>query len=171
MTAKIRPATREDARAIAQVHVASWRWAYRDLLPQHVLAELSVDARGAMWRSLLVVPDDGTVVLVSIEDGAIVGFASAGPSRDADASRDTAEVFTLYLLEHATGRGIGRALFTSLVDAVRAAGFARARLWVLRGNHRTRRFYEAAGWRPDGIEDRYEVGGVAFPEIRYGIEF
>jgi len=41
----IRPATPEDARAIAEVHVASWRYAYRGLLPDDVLDRLSVEER------------------------------------------------------------------------------------------------------------------------------
>ena len=41
----IREATPDDARAIAEVHVASWRWAYRGDLPAEFLDGLSVDDR------------------------------------------------------------------------------------------------------------------------------
>lgn len=40
-------------------------------------------------------------------------------------------------------------------------------LWVLKGNARARRFYERAGFRPDGAEEPFEVEGVAVPEVRY----
>jgi hypothetical protein len=46
----IRKATPEDARAIAEVHVKSWRAAYRDLLPQDFLQGLSVDRREQQWQ-------------------------------------------------------------------------------------------------------------------------
>jgi RimJ/RimL family protein N-acetyltransferase len=38
---------------------------------------------------------------------------------------------------------------------------------VLEANPRARRFYERAGWRPDGARKHYERWGVTAPEIRY----
>jgi ribosomal protein S18 acetylase RimI-like enzyme len=165
----IRPATLEDAEEIAEVHVASWRWAYRGLMPSEVLDGLSRDRRRDMWRSLLSVPDPRSVVLVAVQDGAIVGFASAGSARDARSST-TSEVFAIYLLEHATGRGIGRRLFEDLLRRLRELGYTRATLSVLATNALARRFYEAAGWKVDGAEDGYEVGGVRLPEVRYAVD-
>ena len=43
MSVTIRAAIPDDARAIAEVHVASWRWAYRDDLPEDTIASRSVD--------------------------------------------------------------------------------------------------------------------------------
>jgi RimJ/RimL family protein N-acetyltransferase len=54
---------------------------------------------------------------------------------------------------------------------MRSAGFRRATLWVIEENVEARRFYEAAGWRPDGLSKRGPMGG--FPglpvvnEVRY----
>ena len=54
---------------------------------------------------------------------------------------------------------------------MRSAGFRRATLWVIEENAEARRFYEAAGWRPDGLAKRGPMGG--FPglpvvnEVRY----
>ncbi|WP_317876583.1 hypothetical protein [Streptomyces sp. SR27] len=38
---------------------------------------------------------------------------------------------------------------------------------MLAGNARGRRFYEAAGWRPDGAVAAEETGGVMLDELRY----
>jgi RimJ/RimL family protein N-acetyltransferase len=46
-------------------------------------------------------------------------------------------------------------------------GFLNAVLWVLPGNARARRFYEAAGWTLDGFERTAEVMGIVVPELRY----
>lgn len=43
---KVRMATPEDVRSIAEIHVAAWRAAYRDLMPQAFLDQVSVDKRG-----------------------------------------------------------------------------------------------------------------------------
>ena len=49
----IRPAVIHDARAIAQVHVESWKSTYRGILPEALLDGLSVEKREASWRELL----------------------------------------------------------------------------------------------------------------------
>ena len=56
MPVTVRDATVDDARAIAEVHVASWRWAYRGQLPDDLLDGLSVDDPTAveLVRAVLV---------------------------------------------------------------------------------------------------------------------
>ena len=114
----IREATSDDARAIAEVHVASWRWAYRGDLPAEFLDGLTVDDREREWREWLT-PEQGAGTLVALEGG-VIGFCSFGPSRDYDADQ-------LHLPRSAdlpAGRGrrprIGRDLFASANDRLRA---------------------------------------------------
>jgi hypothetical protein len=45
----VRRAEPQDAPAVARVHVASWRQAYRGLLPQEYLDSLSIEARTTTW--------------------------------------------------------------------------------------------------------------------------
>jgi hypothetical protein len=58
----IRRATINDARAIAEVHVKSWQVAYRGLLPEDFLQNLSVERREEQWRRALQNPEQ--VILV-----------------------------------------------------------------------------------------------------------
>ncbi|NUK37491.1 GNAT family N-acetyltransferase, partial [Streptomyces lunaelactis] len=58
-------------------------------------------------------------------------------------------------------------LMTELTGRAVADGFAGMLLWVLKENDRARRFYEKAGFAPDGAEEPFEVDGVAVPEVRY----
>jgi RimJ/RimL family protein N-acetyltransferase len=162
----IREATPDDARAIAEVHVASWRWAYRGELPAEFLDGLTVDDREREWHEWLT-PEQGAGTLVALEGGAVVGFCSFGPSRDDDADEQTAEVRTIYLREEVAGRGVGRDLFASANDRLRDLGYRRATLWVMSSNERSRRFYERAGWSWDGRTSahRFDCGNV--PIVRY----
>ena len=100
----------------------------------------------------------------------MVGFSETGPPRDKDVVPGTAELFMIYLAEEAAGKGVGRALFAHAVDDLRAREFERAVLWVLDTNARARRFYEAAGWRPDGVTKTETRGNAELREVRYAID-
>lgn len=66
----VRPASTADARAIAAVHVASWRAAYQSMLPADYLASLSVTEREARWTQTL--SDGPARVLVALTGGRLV---------------------------------------------------------------------------------------------------
>ena len=157
---QVRPATLQDAKAIATVHVHSWQSVYRGLMPDDLLDTLSVERRAAAWRSIMQA-DVGWNALLVLEDGeGIEGFAHVCAARFAGAPLQTGEITALYLEPASWGRGAGRALMDAAVQCLAAAGFADAILWVLAGNERARRFYEAAGWTCDGAEKSERVGDV-----------
>jgi GNAT superfamily N-acetyltransferase len=56
----------------------------------------------------------------------------------------------LYVRPEWWGSGVAGELHDRAVAALREAGVATARLWVLEANGRARRFYERRGWAPDG---------------------
>ena len=89
----IRRARVTDAAAIARVHVQSWREAYRGIVPDGYLDQLSVaGARAPMAAQLR----RGTWAFVAEWEQRIVGFASGGLSR---ARRDVSgELYLLYVL-------------------------------------------------------------------------
>lgn len=166
---RVRRARREDAGPIADVHVRTWQAAYRGQMPDDLLDHLDREGRARMWAEDIEVPEDRRVrVWVADADGRVVGFVATGPSRDDDADRGAvAEVYAIYLLPEHWGQGIGRALLERAVAGMRDDGFAAATLWVLDTNARTRRFYEAAGWRTDGTTKTEEIGDFAAHEVRY----
>ena len=164
---RIRLATVEDARAIAEVHVASWRDTYRGLLPDRYLDRLSVDEREAQRREILEDPSGEWGTLVAEEDGRVIGFAAFGPSRDDDAPPGTGEIPAIYVAPEVVGTGVGRELFAEANAAMREAGFTRATLWVLEVNDRARRFYERAGWTWDGSTSSHDFDCANEPVVRY----
>jgi hypothetical protein len=62
----VRPAVQADARSIAEVHVETWRVAYRGQVPADYLESLSVDQRESMWRAMLA--ETGTLTFVLEHD-------------------------------------------------------------------------------------------------------
>jgi len=155
----------EDARAIAEVHVASWRQAYAEQLPPAYLASLSVTDRETMWRELLQA--GRAQVLVAQSGESIVGFAAFGACRDDEPPAGRMELWALYLAPPVWSRGIGRALWQAVEAQLRAQHAASVSLWVIESNERARRFYSAAGFELDsGAQNTFTLGGVELRELR-----
>lgn len=168
---RTRPATVSDAAALADIHVRTWQDTYRGFVPDDYLSALAPVRWRPFWQDRLrdQAPPSGTTVLVQADGGRPIGFVSFGPARTGSAP-STGEIFALYVLpQHQRGGG-GRLLMAAGLDALRAAGFDRAVLWVLDGNARARRFYEDGGWRPDGVVKRDESRGFPLVQVRYGLE-
>jgi ribosomal protein S18 acetylase RimI-like enzyme len=164
---RIREAELPDARGIAEIHVRAWRAAYRGQLPDEYLDGLSVEERLSQHEWTIRNPRETWRLWVAEDDGSVVGFAVTGPSEDADADDSTGEVYAIYLDPDRVGTGIGRRLFEHAVEDLGARGFATATLWVLEANERARRFYERAGWRPDGTTSSERFDCAMRPTVRY----
>ena len=104
-TILVRPATVDDAAAIARVHVQSWREAYAGRMPADFLASLDEARFARNWENILA--DGVTDAFVAERDGEVVGWATAGPGRDDDAPRPR-ELEGIYLLAAAHGSGAGQ---------------------------------------------------------------
>ena len=160
----IRPGRPDDAEAIARTHVATWKTAYRGLLPDQMLDALKHEDRVPRWFDALGNP--ANFVLVAEAEGEVVGFLAARRSSD-DESSETGELDAIYILESFAGRGIGTGMMEQSDQWMRDRGFTRAVLWVLPTNLRTRRFYESHGWVDDGAEKTLHTHGGSVPALRY----
>ncbi|MEP7122998.1 MAG: GNAT family N-acetyltransferase [Byssovorax sp.] len=165
----IRRARLLDASAMAVVHVESWRAAYAGLVPAVVLNGLSVGARAASWTRILEGREaDGSRAWVAVLEGRVVGFISAGPTRDADDHRrKVGEIYAIYLVPTAWGHGVGGELLRVAEDDLSERGYRAATIWVLAGNTRARRFYAQCGYDADGGTQGEKVGPAVLPSVRY----
>ena len=157
----IRRAALEDASAIAQIHVHTWRVAYAGIVPADFLASLSEEKRTTSWRQQLT--DGQTEILVAVENGTMTGWVSAGPSRDAD-KKDELEIYAIYVSPEHWGRKVGRHLMGGIEEALPDA--PDITLWVLRDNQNAISFYEKMGYRHDGTDKEIQLGGAKLTEIR-----
>jgi ribosomal protein S18 acetylase RimI-like enzyme len=165
----VRHAKREDAARIAEIHVRSWQSAYRGLIPQDYLDGLDPAAGIGRWAEAIeqIDPARGGVLVVVGAAGQVAGFANFCASRDEDAGADDGEVRAIYLSPECWGLGHGRMLMAATLEYLAAIAYAKVTLWVLDSNTRARRFYEAAGFRPDGAVKVDDSHGFALRELRY----
>lgn len=165
LTPSIRPARPDDAPAIAAVHVASWREAYRDVVSPEYLGSLSEEDSAATWLDAIGRAGGSRRVVVAEIEGDVVGFASWGPSRDEDADRTTQEIYAIYLEPESWGHGVARELMRTVLGEV--GDGSPVTLWVLAENARARHFYRRHGFTTDGVERMEQRGGDAYLEVRY----
>lgn len=165
----VREAHLGDARAIAEVSVASRRWSYRDLVTDADLRALSVEATTADFADGLAGLPSGGAVFVAERTGRVVGYAYVLPSPDADVPAKTCELGSIYVTEEVAGTDVAPALMDAAIEHARATGHKILTLWVRVENGRARRFYEKNGMRPDGVgrSRPHDVLPTEMHEIRY----
>jgi len=159
---QVRPATGSDADAIARVQERGWQVAYRHVFPAEEL-DRGGFIQPVRWRERLERPPAGWATFVVERGGTVVGFTSVGPSRD---QRGLGELYAIYVDPDEWSTGAGRALIERAEEQLRGT-YAEVALWVLEDNPRARRFYERAGWTPDGSRKAEARWGVRAPEVRY----
>jgi len=174
----VRAASPADAEVLARIRVASWRAAYRGLLPDPVLDGMDEAAETRRWASGLAELTAGAAEPTATDPFALLGcdaagqpqgYVIAGPYRDDDqppAGPSTGEVYALYVEPTAWGRGFGTALIRAAVGRLEVAGYRAAALWVLETNVGARGFYESQGWILDGVTGQCRES-VGAPEVRY----
>jgi GNAT superfamily N-acetyltransferase len=139
----VRPATKKDAAAIAEMFLSGDLEAW-GLAPDEMPAEMKP-------------PKLHGGELVAEDDEGIVGFAVI----------KDCEIDILFTHPRAWGRGAGRALLVAAEDALREAHCGEVALWTEERNANARRIYQASGWRKT-TELRERVwNGTTMRELRY----
>lgn len=162
---QVRPATLRDAKAIAEIHVAAWQDAYKDLLPAATLDGISVQKRQAFWREAIDYAEPQ--VLVAHLDNQIMGFAGFDRSRDKGTPATTGEIWAIYASPIHWDKGVGLALWDAARDGLQEEGCTKVTLWTYLRNERALRFFELAGFKRElGSVKTTEVGGARLEELR-----
>lgn len=158
---RVREALPADAEALGAVHYRAWMETYTGLIDPVYLQSMSAEKSAAMFRK-----QSCREILAAEADGRVVGFCGYGVARDADAPAGFGEIRGIYVLRAYQRCGIGKSLLASAAEALRAQGFRKAYLWVLRENDRAIRFYERNGFQFDGAE-KTDIRAVPVVEKRY----
>jgi len=167
----IRAATADDAEMVAQIHVASWRESYAELMPAETLQGLDVADRARRWREILAAAlASGAVFLLEFPGEGPIGFASCGAQRSdrLKAAGYWGEFEAIYILGRGQRRGGGRALMRAMARHLLGQGWRAASVWVFRDNPPARRFYEALGAVATGIDGSWTTHGLTLADMSYG---
>jgi len=88
--------------------------------------------------------------LLGESEGGVVGYAYAGRHRSREAYQWSVEV-SVYVAENQHRRGVGRALYTSLVECLRLQGFFHAYAGITLPNPASVGLHKSLGFQPVGV--------------------
>ncbi|WP_374999573.1 GNAT family N-acetyltransferase [Aeromicrobium sp. CTD01-1L150] len=154
----VRLAWPEDAAAIADVQLRTWRREYVDLLGADALAELDAVAVTEQWQASIIAPQDARMrVLVALERATVRGFCIVHPCFDPDADQVAdGEVGELVVDPEHRDAGHGSRLVQAAMDTLRADSFQRAVWWIASTADDLRAFVTGTGWAADGAHRELE---------------
>lgn len=151
---------RDNRLSISHVYEASWKGAYKGIIPQAYLDSIP---EGRWSQSL----DDPTWhTLIMLDGDKIIGTSSYCASRLADMN-GYGEIISIYLLPDCIGKGYGKQLFQAAIGGLIQLGYTDIFLWVLEANTKARHFYECFGFEASGIYLSDDIGGKALREMQY----
>lgn len=160
---EVRLAHSNEADALAEVQITTWRSAYAHILPREFLASLCHATLTERFRELI--EGETTAVWGAFLGGRAVGYAVLGEKHQPQHPGDF-EIRALYVHPDAQSQGIGRALlYAGLKDAY-AHGHRSAIVWAFSQNEPAKRFYTLLGgeWF---AQSTFELGGMAYPDEGY----
>lgn len=159
---EIRLARPDDAQAIADVHDAAWRHAYRGVIPGRELERL-VERRGAKWWRYAI--DRKTRIVVMAFGGVIAGYATYGRNRAVGLPYQ-GEIFELYLRPEYQGIGLGKRLFNAVRRDLNGHDVKGMVVWALADNVRACDFYRRLGGQSvDSMVERF--GEVKLQKVAF----
>ena len=145
---KIRATGPGDVDAIVRIYVDSWNAGFGSRMPA-----IEADAaRISRWRKELA-ESSATRWWLAERGDDIVGFVGIGPSRD-PIDPSLGELDTIAVDRGAWRSGVGKALMSVALEALRSEGYHSAVLWTLNDYPQAESFYVATGWRLNGATRR-----------------
>jgi len=165
----IRPATPDDAGAIADAFAASAREAYADLLAPADLREAFLTTDVSTLEAVLAEAsdDEQIVYLVATTDDEVVGFVQLlwGERRPDDVESGVAFLRSLYVVPERWHEGVGSDLLARAVGRLPSSVDA-VRLGVFANNDLGRTFYESRGFEQTG-RGTFDIGDTDYETTVY----
>ncbi len=155
-----------DAGRVAALHAASWRSAYRGILPDAYLDREMDAERRALWQARLGAAAGGRLCVWLAERGNdLAGFACLLLDEEPAWG---ACLDNLHVQPELRSRGLGRQLFAHAVRWLLAAEPSRpVYLWVFEANAVARRLYERLHGQVAEPAIKDLPGGARVPSLRY----
>ncbi|WP_143873701.1 GNAT family N-acetyltransferase [Catenovulum sediminis] len=158
----IRKALMGDVDKIAQIHVNSWAYAYKGLMPQSFIESYTIEKRQKLWSS--IIGHNLAEVLVADNSNGVVGFLCFGQPKKLKGTA-VYELSSIYIDPDNIGNGIGQKLYNKCEQMLCESKAQSISLWVLDNNKRALNFYTKQGFTPTGEISKETANDVVLNDI------
>ena len=140
---KIRKVEKRDLRAVSEIAVTGWQTAYRGIIDDEFLDNLSIEEN--YQKRLNDYTENGFVVAELKNE--IVGFCRyrAGNYYKNEYDNVDCEICALYVKPDCKRKGIGKRIVNYVMNEFHEKGYLQMILWCLKDNYPSRTFYEKLG--------------------------
>lgn len=156
----IREATEIDIEPIAEVHLASWKDTYKNIVSEEIYLSRTYERQVNRWQERFKRAKEFILVCES-KDNKLVGFASF----EIDNKDYIGILNTIYIDPFYKGKGIGRELVKGIVRRLVDLNINRMKVSVLDKND-SKHFYEHLGAIKEKEETK-NIWGEALKELTY----
>lgn len=161
---EIRYADIDDAKILGEIHSQSWKVAYKGIVPDEILNNITIKKRQKYFEKALTEGWEEDAIIFN--DNKAVGLICIGKCRDIDKEGSCGEIWGIYLLPEYWNMGIGSELINWGVSELKKRNYDKVTLWVLEDNLNARKFYEKIGFEHDGTIKEITIGKT-LNEYRY----
>lgn len=160
----IRKVKKEDLRVVAEIAVNGWKTAYRGIIEDEFLDNLSIEEN--YQKRLKDYTENGFVVAELNSE--IVGFCRyrTGNYYASEYANVDCEILALYVKPEYKGNGIGKKIVNYVINEFKENGYSQMILWCLKDNYPSRAFYEKMGGIYCG-DNIIEKGNKKYKEVGY----
>lgn len=158
----IRRMTVDDAEAVTDVLIDTWKTAYRGIVRDDVLdhqdREMLIGRRRKQYKDYIVAEVNGRVVGYCwyVNDN----------SFSKELSDIDCEIVAIYVLPEMARQGVGRKMFSYAVDDLKKQNREKMVIWCLKENYSGRAFYEKMGGKISG-EHKTHIGNEDYDEVGF----
>ncbi|MDR2020305.1 MAG: GNAT family N-acetyltransferase [Treponema sp.] len=154
----IRKAVINDSPRIAEIHVFSSRYAYKDFIPmENLINKMTVKNIEKSIRKYLSNNIKPFEMYVYEDNNIIKGFMTIGNCTDGDKDNNTFELENIYVDPLFQRQHIGTELIDYFIKTAVEKNKKEAVLWATEKNSNAIKFYDSMGFIPDGKKMRFEL--------------
>lgn len=152
----IRYAKISDSKILGEIHAKSWKVAYKNIIPDEFLDNISIEDRSKFFEKSLTEGWEEDAIIY--KNSLPIGMICIGKCRDIDLDNSSGEIWGIYVLPDYFNLGIGSSLMTWGINELKDRGYSKIILWVLEKNHNAIKFYEKHGFKFDGTIKEIYLG-------------
>ena len=147
MEFSIRKAVINEAHDFALCKIRAWQSAYRGIIPDEYLNNMSVEKYAELYKKWMENPNaEYYFAMCNDEIAGILVLSKC----DNDDKQNAGDITAIYLLEPYWNKGYGRIMMNYAINRLKSLLYEEITIWSLEKNARAHEFFEKFGFALDG---------------------